>query len=360
MSSASPSNRSRVVHPAVRALFQRRFEGDDALLRLAQLRFAEAGLAAELYADSPQQLEHVLAFASPLGHLPTVHLGRAVNLLHAGDRGLVRDFATQFSGRIFGLIVHDQRDMETRVPELMTGLRELDAQLASATPPPYVFLEYAAGFEPELFIDIARRIAEIERFSVCIDIGHVGIRQSRVSFRERHPDLDLTALKPEDPRLPSLAADVQSAVASALPTVLQMFRALAPLGKTVHFHLHDGHPVIPGLSDHFSFLTQVAVPFDYEGRRSLDPMFGPRGLAAIVSAATDAIGVERASLTLEIHQAEGRLPLGGAAPLFRHWRDLTNAERMNFWLSVLAQNNVLLSSAMEPMQELWAEFGPPP
>jgi hypothetical protein len=44
--------------------------------------------------------------------------------------------------------------------------------------------------------------------------------------------------------------------------------------------------------------------------------------------------------------------LGDAAPLFRHWRDLTNAERMNFCLSVLAENNVLLSSALEPLPEL--------
>jgi hypothetical protein len=44
--------------------------------------------------------------------------------------------------------------------------------------------------------------------------------------------------------------------------------------------------------------------------------------------------------------------LGDAAPLFRHWRDHTNAERMNYALSVLAQNNVLLSSALEPMHEL--------
>jgi hypothetical protein len=54
-----------------------------------------------------------------------------------------------------------------------------------------------------------------------------------------------------------------------------------------------------------------------------------------------------ASLTLEIHQAEGRLPLGDAARLFRHWLDLTNAERMNYWLSVLAENTVLLSTALQ-------------
>ena len=45
--------------------------------------------------------------------------------------------------------------------------------------------------------------------------------------------------------------------------------------------------------------------------------------------------------------ARFRVPLGEAAPLFRHWIDLSNAERMNHWLSILAENNVLLSSALQ-------------
>ncbi len=53
------------------------------------------------------------------------------------------------------------------------------------------------------------------------------------------------------------------------------------------------------------------------------------------------------SLTLEIHQVEGRLPLGDAARLFRHWTDLTNAERMNYWLSVLARGSVLTTSGLQ-------------
>ena len=67
-------------------------------------------------------------------------------------------------------------------------------------------------------------------------------------------------------------------------------------------------------------------------------MYRPAGLAAIVTAATDACGLDRLSFTLEIHQVERRLPLGDAAGLFGQWRDTTNAERMNNWLSVLAQN----------------------
>ena len=56
-----------------------------------------------------------------------------------------------------------------------------------------------------------------------------------------------------------------------------------------------------------------------------------------------ACGPEAVSFTLEIHQVEGRLPLADAARLFTRWRDLTNAERMNYWLSVLGENALLVS-----------------
>ena len=88
------------------------------------------------------------------------------------------------------------------------------------------------------------------------------------------------------------------------------------------------------------------MPFEYGGRRSLDPLYGPPGLAAIVRTAAEACGPDLVSFTLEIHQGDGRLPLGDAAALFRHWRDVSNAERMNAWLEVLAQNATLVRSAL--------------
>jgi len=74
-------------------------------------------------------------------------------------------------------------------------------------------------------------------------------------------------------------------------------------------------------------------------------MYGPGGLASIVSTAVDACP-QGASLTVEVHQAEGRLPLADAARLFPHWRDFTNAERMNYWLSVLSENALLISQVI--------------
>ena len=131
-----------------------------------------------------------------------------------------------------------------------------------------------------------------------------------------------------------------------------VIRSVGRLGKPVHFHLHDGHPLVPGLADHFSFLTRLPIPFSYDGRRSLSTLYGPGGLAAIVSTAIKACRPRGVSFTIEVHQAEGRLPLGDAAFLFRNWRDTTNAERMNYWLNVLSENAMLISQSIADLPDL--------
>ena len=136
----------------------------------------------------------------------------------------------------------------------------------------------------------------------------------------------------------------------AVGDVLDVSRAIGRLGKRLHFHLHDAHPLIPGLADHFSFLLRLPIPFSYQGRRSLSMMYGPGGLAAVVSAAIEA-GGQQVSFTLEIHQVEGRLPLADAAPLFSHWTDTTNAERMNYWLSVLSENALLATQSIAELSQ---------
>jgi len=327
----------------VHALFQQRVEGDDALLKLAGLRFAQMGAAAEVYADTPDQLEYVLQFVPSHASLPVVHLSRGVNVLHGRDLDLVREFADRFAGRVAGLVVHDKREMGTQTDRLVAGMRELNARLCERPECPLVFLEYAAGLDRGWFIEVAERLQEAERVSCCIDVGHIGLRQVTASFGDRHPGLDLKKLSPADERLPDLVADIQDAVGSALPHVLDVIRSLGRLGKHVHFHLHDGHPLVPGLRDHFSFLTRLPISCSYQGRRSLSMMYGPGGLASIVSTAIDACPPQGVSCTLEIHRVEGRLPLADAAWLFPHWQDITNAERMNYWLSVLSENVMLMS-----------------
>ena len=332
----------QLVPGYVHALFQQRVDGDDALLKLAGLRFAQMGAAAEVYADTPDQLEHVLQFVPSHGPWPVVHLSRGLNVLHKRDRSVVMEFADRFAGRVAGLVVHDKREMAAQTDRLLAAMRELNAYLCERPDGPLVFLEYAAGLDREWFIEVAERLQDAERVSCCIDVGHIGLRQAVARFGERHPGLDLKKLSPEDDRLPELAADIQDAVESALPHVLDVIRSLGRLGKHVHFHLHDGHPLVPGLRDHFSFLTRLPIPFSYRGRRSLSMMYGPGGLASIVSTAISACPPQAVSFTLEIHQVEGRLPLADATWLFPHWQDITNAERMNYWLSVLSENMMLI------------------
>jgi len=334
--------------PPLHALFQRRIDGDDALLRLARLRFEQAGLAAEVYAGSPTELDAVLGFAPDSPRLPMVHLSRGIDIRRQPDRDAVAEFARRFAGRVSGFVVHDRADMPSRLDELTAAATELSEVLAASSAPTPLFIEYAAGCELAEFVEMGRRLAGIQHLGMCIDTGHVGIRQARRHFARQRADIgiDLTALRPDDPRLPELATDVQDAVAAGLPAVLELTAALAELGRPVHYHLHDGHPLVDGLADHAGFLTRLPVPFRYRGRRSLDPLFGPAGLAAIVRAAAAAFGPALASFTLEIHERGGRLPLADAAPLFQHWRDTTNAERMNAWLAILTENAALATAAI--------------
>jgi hypothetical protein len=332
-----------VVQP-LRALFQKRLEGDDALLRLAKLRFEQAGLAAEVYAGSPDELDTVLGFVPSGGPPPTVHLSRRLDLLRQADRDAVATLAQRFAGRVAGFVVHDRADMPDRLNEWEAAAGELSGVLGKSGQAS-LFIEYAAGCQPEEFLRLAGRLVPIEGVGVCVDTGHVGIRQARRSFARRCPDLgDLAALDPTDPRLPELAGDVQASVADGGRDLIELMTALGGLSDPVHHHLHDGHPLVRGLPDHRGFLTRLPIPFLHRGRSSLDPLFGPAGLAAIIRTAAEAYRPGLASFSLEIHEGAGRLPLDDAAFLFPRWRDTTNAERMNAWLNVLAENAALVQA----------------
>ncbi len=131
--------------------------------------------------------------------------------------------------------------------------------------------------------------------------------------------------------------------------MINIIHELGRLGKPLHFHLHDGHPlstVSPfGISDHISFLSEIPIPFEYNGGHVLLPMFGPSGLSEVVAETLKTLSPGLVSFTLEIHPEEGRVSLGDASHLFDHWTDKTNAERMNYWLSVIKQNFRLLLDA---------------
>jgi hypothetical protein len=322
--------------PGIRGLFQQRVAGDDALLRLARLRFAQAGMPAELYANTPDDAERLLGFLPEHPTRPTVHLDRRLDLLDAAGRDAVLAFASRLGDRVAGLVVHDHRAMLGRAHELEAAMHEVSDRPDG----PYVYLEYAFGAPLEWFADVARRAAGIERAGVCIDIGHVGLAE----VRRR---LGAVAAAAAGSALAEVVDQVQEAAGVALPAVLGLVREVGALGTAVHLHLHDGHPAIRGLSDHISFLNRIPVRFGFEGARSLPPLYGPAGLAAILAEVVRSCAPQRLSLTLEIHQAEGRLPLDEeAAELFGHWQDLTNAERLNYWLSVIAENHVLATALL--------------
>jgi hypothetical protein len=333
--------------PRIFGLFEKKIEGDDALLKLAHLRFREAGLGMECHAETTAELEQLLSLR-PAPEAPvTVHLSRSLNLFEERGRAQVTDFARAFRGRIYGIVVHDQKEITGRFYEYVAIARTLESSLQSIEGSPYVFLEYASGLEPELFIRLFSSLKNCRLLSACVDTGHLGLRRVREVYSSSHPGKDVCAITPDDRELPDVIEDIQCAVRTALDQVVGVVRELAALGKRLHFHLHDGHPLSTfsayDISDHLSFLSEIPIPIEYKGRLSLPPMFGPAGLAAIAAESLRLLGPELVSFLLEIHPTEGRIPLGNAVPLFAHWRDKLNAERMNFWLSTLAQNRVLLS-----------------
>lgn len=333
-------------------LFQRRIAGDDALLELARLRFEQAGLAAEVYAASAAELEGLLRVA-PGARAPMVHLPRDVDLLGPGTHERVASLAEGFGSRVGGFVVHDRAAMAERLPELTDAACAL-SRILGRTGDARLFIEYAAGLEPDRFVALASSLVEAPRVGVCIDTGHVGIRAARAELARRHTydATDLASLRPTEPHLAELVDDVQAAVGHALPTLLTLIEQVAALGTFVHFHLHDGHPLQEGLSDHFGFLHRLPIPFAHDGIASLDPLFGVEGLRRIVQTMELLLDPDRRSATLEIHEHRGRLPVEPdvAARLFGHWRDLGNAERMNFWLRELAENASLVRAFEDPVR----------
>jgi hypothetical protein len=342
--------------PPILALFQKRIDGDDALLQLAALRFKEAGIGPEFYAETPHELAGLLKFMPATGATATVHLPRGIDLFEENGRRRVLDFAKNFSDRIFGLIIHDQNEIAARFDNYLTVLHGMESRLQEIHGSPYLFIEYAAGLDPEVFIELFRAAHGLEHVSSCIDIGHLGIWQARHVYSHKYPGKDVCSLKPHDPSLPEVIGEVQEAVAAGPVEVLRVIREIGLLGKPMHYHLHDAHPLSTfspfGVSDHLSFLNKIMLPFEYLGKRSLDLMFGPSGLSAIVAESLQSVGPDHISFSLEIHPTEGMLPLGDASNLFYHWRDKENAERMNFWLSVLCENHQLVLNACKTEDKL--------
>lgn len=342
--------------PRIFALFQNRIGGDDAFLRLASLRYKEAGIGVEVYAEDQAELDRLLPLRPFQDEQALVHLRREIDLFKESDRKEVIAIAEHNKDEVFGLVIHDQPEIPDRFDEYLEVLDEVEKGLKKAGSGPYVFIEYAVGLQFKTFVRLFDAIKEMERISACVDIGHIGIRQAQEAYYRKHPGIDICGLKPDDPALPSLIGEVEAAVSSSLGAVVGIVGELALPGKPLHFHLHDGHPLSVsspfGVSDHLSFLDEIPIPFEYKGKRSLPPMFGPRGLSRIVEEALKHLGSDRISFNLEIHPPGGRLALGHMSYLFGHRIDKTDAERMNCWLSVILETHRLLLKACRQASEV--------
>ena len=337
--------------PLLLALFQKRIDGDDALLELARLRFRQAGLGMEIYGGSIEELDRLLSFTAGPEATVLVHLPRELDLLTASGRDQVRELARTFDRRLYGFVSHDRPEYAGRPSEFRTALSEMNDALLRTAGRPLLFVEYAAGLDFEQFCTMIESVREFELVNACLDIGHLGICHSRKAYGAKHPGEDICALTPTDPRLPEVIDEVQEAVTGAAEAVCGLVRRLAGLGKPLHFHLHDGHPLSTlspyGVSDHLSFLETFPLPFAYEGKQSLSSMFGPTGLWRIIGQACAVLSPTLLSFTLEIHPGRRREPLADATFLFNHWIDKTNAELMNGWLLTLTDNHRLLTAACD-------------
>ena len=329
-------------------------------------------MGAEFHAGLPEKLEALLRFRPSPQQPVVVHLPRDLNLADAPARGRILDFATRFKGRVHGMVIHDHTDMVRSPEQYLQAALEMEAWLEPLQGSPWLFVEYAAGLDPDVFLRFFESTRALTRISACIDIGHVGTRQAQVAYEQRHPGQDICALKSRPAELPAAMAEIDQAVATSLPTVLKVVEGIRQLGKPFHFHLHDGHPLSTfspfGVADHLSFRSEIPIGFEHRGRRAVPLMFGPDGLKQIVRRALGPDGTASVTFTLEIHPTFERLPLGDGcgveepaeagtpnlscagwgedAALFSHWVDKTHAEEMNHWVNILTDNRRLVKELL--------------
>ena len=234
--------------PPIHALFLERYAGDDALLKLAGLRFGQEGLAAETYADTPDQLDRVLPYVPPHPRLPTVHLNRGLNMLRERDRGVVEEFAARFAGRLSGIVVHDQADMGGQ-----TG--EPGGRAAGPGPPPGPLARCALGVPRVCGAPGARlvrrggRAAEGRRPDQLLHRHRSRRYQAGVTPGSRAiiRVSACGACPPPTNACPAWSPTSRTPWRARCRTLLAMTGSIGRLGKNVHFHLHDGHPLVGGL-----------------------------------------------------------------------------------------------------------------
>ncbi len=333
--------------PAVCGIFQKHYKGDDALLQLAAQRLHESGLGFETYAESEADLLSKLRFIPSTTQTCFVHLPRHYKIFSQTDRDRIIEIMSCNHPAFKGSILHDQLDIKDNFEAYISQLKFINSALQQQDiSGRHLFIEYAAGIDPYLFLRMVEALHPFELISCCIDIGHLGLHLAEKYFSLVHADRPLCHYSPDEPGLSDLIEIMDDSLHKAFRASLTIIEKIISFDKNVHFHLHDAHPlstVSPyGVSDHLGFLDLLPVPFSFQGRNVLTPMFGPSGIDEILSLIFRCGQIGQSSFTLEIHPQEGRIPLKRHAPLFGHWQDLTNAERMNYWLECMIKNAQLV------------------
>ena len=317
--------------------------GDEALMRLAQARFTDAGLGAEFYTAHPEQVAEWVQYR-PSGSRSMLHLPREADVTNPDSHALIRSFAKTASGQFYGMNLHDSPRMAEYPAAAAAALRAMDAELARIPDCPLLFVEYACGLTPDEFARVFEQTRDLQHILCCIDVGHVGIR----AIQRAYGDDAVCSLDPDGQELPW--ERIANAVKQALPTVLELIERIGALGRPLHLHLHDGHPLSTlsryGVSDHLGFEQFLRGAARPDGVRLFGGMFGPNGLREIVNAARQVCSDEHLSMVIEVHPQEGCAPLGPHEHVFGHWRDHTQAERMNHWLDIILRNTYLLRSML--------------
>src|SRR5436190_11600934 len=173
--------------PSTLALFEKRIDGDDALMELARVRFQQARMGAEMHAGTPDELEWALLFRPSVDEPVIVHLPRDFKVSDAHSQEEILKFAARFSGRVRGLVIHDQPEMVSRDEDFRKSTQTLDSRLQSVDDSPILFIEYAVGLDPRAFTRFFQSIQSLSRIVACIDIGHVGIQQARNAYVAIYP-----------------------------------------------------------------------------------------------------------------------------------------------------------------------------
>lgn len=334
--------------PDILGIFNRMIEGDDALLVLAALRYAEAGIGAEMYPWGPEYLPVVRNFL-PETSVCTIHLARDLDSSTPMGREQILAYARTAGGRLRGMVTHDNPNLVANPDATYEGYARLD-EFLNKVDGPALYVEYACGLPFVQFRDLVRGFERFRKIGACIDIGHLAIRACQEEYARTHPGEDICAIKPDHPNLPALLPEIEAAADQAFERVLDITADITALQIPLQLHLHNGHPLSTfsryGVCDHLPFFWSIPLPFEHQGRRSVDGIYTIKRLERLIAVLRKGGKLTRLNYMLEIHPQPGRRPLGEYEYLFQHWQDTRNAEEMNYWLDLITQNAAILRSLL--------------